>query len=222
MVIELSASRLASRAVPARHVYLMASVCLILGLGAGYTVRGSRMPASPATPAVRTVPFLHPGIAAQPRPSLEQLQQMADRQIAPLLERLQTDPNNTALLTQVGALYHATHQYQQAARYYGRAVQADPKNVVVRNKLAASLYRNGDADGAIAQLDQALTYDANDANSLFNLGMVKWEGKQDATGALTAWKQLLKANPHLSPDRKATVQELMAQAAPRSAARNQR
>jgi cytochrome c-type biogenesis protein CcmH/NrfG len=67
-------------------------------------------------------------------------------------------------------------------------------------------------DGAISQLQQALHYDPKDANALFNLGMIKWQGKQDGKGALAAWQELLKSNPQLSADRKATVQKLMTDA----------
>jgi cytochrome c-type biogenesis protein CcmH/NrfG len=143
-------------------------------------------------------------------PSLEEMKQMADKQAAPLLEKLKTDPNNVALLSQVGGIYKSTHQFKDAAAYFGRAVEADPKNVAAHTELASCLYYNGDVDGALRQLQQSLRYDPKDANSLFNLGMIKWQGKQDNKGALAAWQQLLKANPQLSPDRKATVEKLMA------------
>jgi len=135
---------------------------------------------------------------------------MANKQAAPLLERLKSDPNNSALLIQVGGIYHTTHQFKQAAEYYDKALQVDPKNVAIRTKLASSLFRMGDADGAIAQLNQALSYDPKDANALFDLGVVKLNGKRDSKGALAAWQRLLKSNPQLSADRKATVQKLMA------------
>jgi cytochrome c-type biogenesis protein CcmH/NrfG len=76
--------------------------------------------------------------------------------------------------------------------------------------MASCLYFTGDVDGAISQLQQALHYDPKDANSLFNLGLFKWQGKKDGKGALAAWQQLLKSNPQLSADRKAQVQKLMA------------
>ena len=143
-------------------------------------------------------------------PTLGEMKQMADTQAAPLLEKLKSDPNNSALLMQVGAMYHSTHQFKEAADYYGKAAQADPKNVTARTKLATSLYRAGDVDGALAQLDQALHYDPKDANALFNLGIIRLEGKKDGKGAVAAWQRLLKTNPQLSADRKAQVQELMA------------
>ena len=143
-------------------------------------------------------------------PSLGEMKQTADKEAAPLLEKLKSEPNNGPLLSQVGTIYHSDHQFKEAATYYEKAVQVDPKNVAIRTKLAASLYRSGDIDGAITQLNQALSYDPKDANSLFNLGMIKLHGKQDGKGAVAAWQRLLKSNPQLSEDRKATVQKLMA------------
>jgi cytochrome c-type biogenesis protein CcmH/NrfG len=141
---------------------------------------------------------------------MEAMRHMADKQAAPQLEKLKSDPNNSVLLAQVGAIYHTNHQFQQAASWYSKAVEFDPKNVALRTKLASSLYREGDADGAIKELNQALTYDSKDANALFDLGMIKLQGKQDGKGAVAAWQQLLKSNPQLSVDRKAQVQKLMA------------
>lgn len=145
-------------------------------------------------------------------PSLEQMKQMADKKAAPLLEKLKTDPANSDLLFQVGNIYRSTHQFKEALDYYGKALQVSPKNVAIRTEMASCLYYNGDVDGAISQLQQALSYDPKDANSLFNLGMIKWQGKQDSKGAIETWKQLLKLNPQLSAERKATVQKLMADA----------
>ena len=112
---------------------------------------------------------------------------------------------------QVAHIYEATHQFKEAAGYYDRALQVDPKNVAIRTAMASCLYYSDDVDGAIRQLQQALHYDPKDANSLFNLGLIKWQGKQDSQGALAAWRELLKTNPELSAERKATVQKLMAE-----------
>jgi cytochrome c-type biogenesis protein CcmH/NrfG len=191
----------------------MAAFCLIVGLAAGYLIHGSKSP----TLGTRTVP-----IAAQASrsvnatntrkvPSLDEMKQMADKQAVPLLTKLKNDPNNVTLLMQLGAIYHTTHQFKEAASYYGKAVQADPGNVVLHTKLASSLYRSGDADEAIAELNKGLSYDPRDASSLFDLGMIRLQAKGDGKGALAAWRKLLKLNPQLSEDRKATVQKLMAE-----------
>jgi len=143
-------------------------------------------------------------------PTIEQMKQMADKKAAPLLEKLKSDRYNSDLLIEVGKIYNSTHQFKEAAGYYDKALQVTPNNVAIRTEMASCLYYSGDVDGAISQLQQSLRYDPKDANSLFNLGMVKWQGKKDGKGALAAWQLLLKSNPQLSADRKATVEKLMA------------
>lgn len=193
----------------ARHAYVMAVIFLVVGLAIGYLFRGSASPASPAADAKAVAPA---GNAGGHMPSLEEMKQMADKRAAPVLEKLKGDPNNASLINQVAGIYKATHQFKDAAAYYEKALQVDPANVVTRTELASCLYYNGDADAAIVQLQQALQYDPKDANSLFNLGMIKWQGKKDSKGAVEVWQRLLKSNPQLSADRKATVQKLMADA----------
>jgi cytochrome c-type biogenesis protein CcmH/NrfG len=179
----------------------------VVGLAIGYLFRGSQSPAAPAPPASNVQPS--GGMGGQ-MPSLDQMKQMADTKAAPLLEELKGDPNNSDLLIQVGDIYKSTHQFKEAAAYYDKSLHVNPKNAAIRTEMASCLYYSGDVDGAISQLQKALQYDPNDANSLFNLGLFKWQGKQDGKGALAVWQRLLKSNPHLSAERKATVQKLMA------------
>ncbi len=203
----------ASSAWNAKQVYAMAVICLVVGLAIGYLFRGSKSPAMPAQTAASQANGQASGPAIDiggHMPSLEEMKQMADKKAAPLLEKLKADPNNSGLLIQVGKIYSSTHQFKEAAGYYDKALQVDPKNVAIRTEMASCLYYTGDVDGAISQLQQSLHYDPKDANSLFNLGMIKWQGKQDSKGALAAWQQLLKSNPQMSADRKATIQKLMA------------
>jgi cytochrome c-type biogenesis protein CcmH/NrfG len=197
--------------------YLVAGMCLIVGFAIGYIRLQSPQAISPATigsPAPeshaargamdsRRVPSPH-------EPSLDEMKQVADKQAAPILEKLKSDPKDQALLVQAGDIYYRSHRFTDATAYYDTAVKADPAKVALRTKLASSLYRSGDVDGAIAELNRALRYDPRDANTLFDLGVIRLQGKGDAKGALAAWQQLLKSNPQLSAERKATVQKLMA------------
>ena len=198
----------------ARQVYAMAVISLAVGLAIGYLFRGSQSPA----PVPRSVVAARQSPAsgsmggmARQMPTLEQMKEIADKKLAPLLEKLKSDPNNSDLLIQAGSLYLSTHEFKEAAGYFERALQVDPKNVAVRTQMASCLYYNGDVDGAISQLQQSLRYDPKDANTLFNLGMIKWQGKQDSKGAVATWQQLLKLNPQLSADRKANLQKLIAE-----------
>jgi len=194
----------------AKQVYTMAVVCLLIGLAIGYLFRGSQSPAVPPRPAAIAQPSAPANVMGGHMPSLDEMKQMADKKAAPLLDKLKDDPKNSDLLFQVGNIYKATHQFKQAVSYYDQALQVSPKNVAIRTEKASCLYYTGDIDGAIAQLQQSLVYAPKDANSLFNLGLIRWQGRQDGKGALAAWQQLLKSNPQLSADRKAAVQRLMA------------
>jgi cytochrome c-type biogenesis protein CcmH/NrfG len=189
----------------------MATICLLLGLALGYLFRGSQTQpgAAPVSgPTASAGPF---GMPTQ-MPTLDQMKHMADKQAEPLLAQLKTNPKNADVLKQVGKIYESTHQFKDAADYYGKALDIDPKDVATRTEMASCLYYNGDVDRALAQLQQALTVDPKDANSLFDLGMIRWKGKNDASGALQAWDQLLKSNPNLEADKKAQVEKVIAEA----------
>jgi len=203
-----------------RHslVYQICAAALVVGFAIGYLVIGVRkapLPASSSAAATAAKPGMLPG--GHPVPTMEQMKAMADVKAAPLLEKLKTDPNNAKLLVQVAALYNSTHQFKDAANYYNKSLAVDPKNVTTRTGLASSLYYLGDADGAISELQKALKYSPNDTNALFNLGMIKFKGKDDAQGAIAAWQQLLKTHPDL--DRKATVEQMIAEANQKLAAK---
>lgn len=192
-----------------RQVYVSAAICLALGVTLGYLFRGS---GSPSLAASASQSQAMPNSSAAQSPTLEQMKRIADKQAAPLLAKLQTDPENAGLLAQIGRIYESTHQFKDAVDYYSKSLALNPRNVIIRNEMASCLYYSGDVDGALRQLDQSLKDDPKNANSLFNLGVIRWQGKKDAEGAVTAWKQLLKTNPNLEEQKKAQVQRLIADA----------
>ena len=190
-----------------RQVYISAAICLALGVSLGYLFRGSGS-APPGTSTVQNPP----SATAPQMPTLEQMKQMADKQAGPLLTKLQADPKNASLLIQTARIYQSTHQFKEAADYYARALNIEPTNVDVRGAMASCLYYTGDVDGALQQFERSLKDDPNNANSLFNLGLIRWQAKNDASGAVTVWKQLLKSNPKLDDQKKAQVTKLIADA----------
>lgn len=191
------------------QVYVMAAICLLIGVLVGYLVRGSA-PAA-AVPTATAQPSPEGAATTQKQmPSLDDMKRMADKQAEPLLAKLKTDPNNADLLNQVGNLYRLTHQFDVAATYYKKSLDANPKNVGPRTDLASCLYYQGDVDGAIAQLEKSLTYDPKHAGTLLNLGLIRWKGKDDASGAIAAWQSLLKYHPDFQ--KKADVEKLIAEA----------
>lgn len=193
-----------------RVVYGMATVCLMLGLSAGYLLRGSGSPAVVASTTNPPTVSLDPAAGAAPMPSLEQMKQMADKKAEPFLQQLKQDPKNKDLLLRVAYFYKSAHPFKEAAGYFDQTLRLDPNNVAVRTEKASCLYYIGDVDGALAELRQSLRISPKDANSLFNLGMIRLKGKQDRVGAIAAWQELLRTNPGL--DKKPIVERMIAEA----------
>jgi cytochrome c-type biogenesis protein CcmH/NrfG len=193
----------------AAHVYILAGTCLVIGVVMGYLFKGSQSISvrnrAPQAAATATAP------PTSKMPSLEDLKRMADTQAKPLTQKLNENPKNADAMKQLGKIYESTHQFKEAADYYGKALAIDPKDVPTRTELASCLYYSGDVDGALAQLEQALKIDPKDVNSQFNLGWIRLQSKKDAKGALAAWTQLLKTNPQLESAKKARVEQLIAE-----------
>lgn len=193
------------------QAYTLAVVCLLLGMAGGWLIRGSQSPTAAVAAESASAPAptgMGGGGNAQPTP--EQLKKMADTQAAPLIEKLKSDPNNPELLASIGNFYYDAQQYPIAVDYYGRALKAKPSDAGVRTDMATADWYMGNADAAITEFNKALTYEPNKANTLFNLGLVKWQGKMDINGAVADWEKLLATNP--SYEGKDKVQQMIAEA----------
>jgi cytochrome c-type biogenesis protein CcmH/NrfG len=194
------------------QAYVLAVICLLVGIAGGWFIRGSQSPAAPAAEtasASAPSPAIgNPAMQAPPTPA--QMQKMADTQAAPLIEKLKADPANAGLLANIGNIYYDTQQYPTAIDYYQRALKLEPANAGVRTDMATAYWYTGDAATAIAQFQKSLSYEPNKANTLFNLGIVEWQGKMDIDKAVATWQKLLDTNPNYEGKEK--VLELMAQA----------
>jgi cytochrome c-type biogenesis protein CcmH/NrfG len=192
-----------------QQVYLMAMACLILGVAVGYFLRGSQAPTQAATvaPVVQQTHGM-PGATEDQPPTLEKMKQMADKAAAPVLEKIKNNPRDFEALNDAGKVYRATHQFKEAAAYYERALQIDPKNAATRTDMASCLYYTGDVDSALAQLDKVLSYDPKFFGALLNVGIIKLQAKNDAAGAIASWEKILKTDA--DPRQKSFVKKLIA------------
>jgi tetratricopeptide (TPR) repeat protein len=138
------------------------------------------------------------------------LKRAADVRAAPLLEKLRSEPKNPQLLNQIGLIYENAHQFKDAAAYFEKSLQNDPRNIGVRADYASCLFYTGDVDGALAQLNQSLAYDPKHAGTLMNIGIIKLRGKNDVEGAVAAWEKLLQYHPDFP--QKEMVQHMITQA----------
>jgi cytochrome c-type biogenesis protein CcmH/NrfG len=193
----------------AQRALVLMAVCLMAGVAGGWAVRGARLPAQPDNAKISATP---PAIAtgASPVaqvPSPDQLKVLADNKAAPMIAKLKSDPKNLELLTSIGNLYYDAQQYPFAVDYYVRELQIKPSDAAVRTDMATAYWYMGNADTAIAEFNKALIYAPTNPNTLFNLGLVKWQGKHDSAGAIADWKMLLATNPNY--DAKDKVEQML-------------
>ena len=172
----------------AREAYLLAVVCLVVGLALGYMLRGSSAPVVSAANAPAAAPGAPTANSAAPAGD-------ADLQAAPLKAALATDPKNFELLVHLGNLYYDKQVFATAINYYQRALELRPNEVNVRTDLGTAYWYSGLPQKAIDEYKKSLQVEPGHAQTLFNMGVVYNEGLKDQAAAVAAWEKLLKLHP---------------------------
>ena len=112
-----------------REAYLLAAVCLLVGLALGYLIRGSSAPPATAASTTSAAPAASPSPAAvNPMSAGGDV----DTAAAPLKAALRADPKNYDVLVQLGNLYFDKQVFAPAIEYYRRALELDPTLVTVQ------------------------------------------------------------------------------------------
>lgn len=199
------------------QAYVLAAICLVVGIVVGYLIHGSGAPAT-ATPdtqaATQSIPSGTPSAPMAPGQLQAIPQQQSAEAVAagakPLLDILASDPTSSQKTARVGDFYFDSHVYDQAIKYYEASLKLNPGNPNVLTDLGTAYFYSGDSNTAIQKFDQALKLNPTFANALFNLGIVRWQGLKDPKGAIDAWEKLLQTNPNY--EQKDHVRELMERA----------
>jgi cytochrome c-type biogenesis protein CcmH/NrfG len=110
-------------------------------------------------------------------------------------EILARDPKNVAAAVKAGNLLYDGQRYVEAIGFYQQAFALNPTDINVSTDLGTALWYSGRADEALAQYQRSLAINATHAQTLFNVGIVRADGKQDFAGAAAAWERLLQNNP---------------------------
>ncbi|MBZ5556265.1 MAG: tetratricopeptide repeat protein [Acidobacteriia bacterium] len=123
---------------------------------------------------------------------------------------LARDPKNAQAALKAGNLLYDAQRYVEAIGFYQQAFALMPNDVNLSTDLGTALWYVGRADEALAQYEKSLAINATHAQTLFNVGIVRSDGKHDYRGAAAAWDTLLKTNPRYPDIQK--VQSLLADA----------
>lgn len=155
----------------------------LFGIIVGYMMGVSQQEARPLPVAASTV-------AAAPAPVVANEQELQGwRNI------LASDPKNVRANVELANKLYDAGRYAESIPYYQQAFTGDPKNVNVSTDLATAMYYAGRIEDALAQLERSLTIDPKHAQTLFNVGIVKRDARNDTKGAIEAWERLLTTVP---------------------------
>lgn len=108
---------------------------------------------------------------------------------------LAKDPTNVKAATQLANLLYDAGRFGDAIPAYAQAIGLDPRNVSLSTDLATALFYAGRVDESLAQLDASLAIDPSHSQTLFNLGIIRRDGRKDSKGAVEAWTRLLEVAP---------------------------
>ncbi len=156
---------------------------LMVGGLAGYIIAAQSSPRTPAVPVVSAAP------AAGSASVVDESQLRAYREI------LARDPKNVAAAVGAGNLLYDGQRYHEAIGFYQQAMAGNPSDVNVSTDLGTALWYAGRPDEALGQYGKSLALNPTHAQTLFNVGIVRSDGKQDFAGAVEAWEKLLATNP---------------------------
>lgn len=98
----------------------------------------------------------------------------------------------------------------EALKEYDEAIKADGSNVVALTYRGWLLARAGLTDPALASLDRALAVNPNYPDAHFFRGMVLYQGRKDAAGAVAEFETYLASNP--PPEAAAAVKGVLERA----------
>ena len=179
------------------QAYLLAVVTLLLGVAIGYLLRGSdnnavQTASAAAVPQTYAPTPLTGGQANNPALTQEMMGKAAE----PFLTALQRNPRDTSALKELGNLYYDSGVYPKAIDYYEQYLKIDSRNADVITDLGTAYFYNGDSDRALQEFNRSLAIRPNHPGTLFNVGIVKWQGKGDAQAAIATWEKLLQLYPN--------------------------
>ena len=169
---------------PQYNWIVYAIVMLLVGGLAGYILSATTTSRSSPAPSATAAPASAPAASVLDQGALRAYQDILSR-----------DPRNVAAAVGAANLLYDAKRYVEAIPFYQQALAINSGDVNVSTDLGTALWYAGRADAALAQYAKSLAIDPTHAQTLFNVGIVKSDGKHDYPGAVEAWQTLLEKNP---------------------------
>ena len=189
-----------------KETLITALVFLVFGFLAGYIYKAQTGHSSAGVPAVGSAPSSPAGdsgasgsadmgsgaTAAVLPPGHPPIDDTA--MVQALEEQANSNSQDPAPALKLANYLYDHGKYEEAIRWYQKAVQLDPTNVNASTDLGTCYFNVGRADDALRQFHHSLTIEPRHQPTLYNMIVVEMEGKHDYTAAADAWETLHRIN----------------------------
>jgi tetratricopeptide (TPR) repeat protein len=181
--------------------FVLGGAGILLGLIAGWLIGSQQVARTPA-PAPATAQA--PAGGSPTTPAKPVLDEAEAKRLTDIADK---DPANATPRTQLGNLYFDAERYDDAVKWYEKAVALDPTNPDVSTDLGVSYYYQNQPDKALAQFQRSLKIDPKHTKTMLNQGIVLAFAKQDLSAANKAWQRVVELAPD-SPEGQAAKRAL--------------
>lgn len=161
---------------------------ILLGLTTGYIMGAGQVQVAPR-PVAAADDHVHTTGTS------EQAHLVNEEELRAFKDILVQDPKNVKAAIEIGNRLYDGNRFAEAIPYYRQALELEPGNVNVSTDLGTALFYAGLVDDALLQFESSLKIDPGHAQTYFNIGIVRRDGKKDVAGAVSAWEQLLATQP---------------------------
>ncbi len=190
----------ANTTVKKETLYLVASVCLIIGFLGGIVFSVFKSP----TAMTRSASAPQEGEQVRLTPEQTTAMLNLEREVA-------ANPNNGEAWTQLGHLYFDSDQPQKAINAYTHSLAINPNNADVLTDLGVMYRNNDEPQKAIASFDKAIALNPKHEAARFNKGVVLLYDLKDKAGAIKSWEELVAINPQAAGPNGQSVKEILAE-----------
>jgi len=171
--------------------YVIAGICfgIILGWVIG-TQQARRAGSAPAPTTAATQPAS--GSTAQ-----QQAPKLDEGRVQALSTILKSDPKNVNATIQLGNVYFDAERWDDAIKWYEKAVELDPRNADAHVNLGRLLQERGRVEEAVLQYEEALRLSPKHAPAAYNLGTALEDLKR-TNAAIAAYRRAIALDEQLA------------------------
>lgn len=173
---------------------------MVLGVVIGVLIANfSGAPKQFASPALAVQQAPASTAAAPPQGQLPEGHPPVDdqamrQQLAALQENYKKDPNNQQTIVMLANLNFDLQNFDEAIKYYDKAIEKDPKNVSLITDLGSAYLRLGQPEKAMQYYNKSLAIQPDHFQTLMNVGIV-YMSMGDQKAAAQAWQKLVDLYP---------------------------